>query len=68
MTDEPAERAGIQGYPTGLNRRQLHRAARVVASASTDADDCATLLATLGLHPADGLSQAPSRVGTAAAT
>jgi hypothetical protein len=33
----------------------------VVASASTDAEDCALLLAVLGIHPADGLSIAAER-------
>ncbi len=56
MTDEPTERAGIEGFPTGLSWLQQHRVARVVASASIDAADCALLLAVLGIHPADGLS------------
>jgi hypothetical protein len=68
MTDEPAERAGIEGFPTGLSWHQQHRVARVVASAATDAADCALLLAALGIHPADGLSPASSRVGAAVAT
>jgi hypothetical protein len=55
MTDEPAARGGIEGYPTGLSWYQHHRVARVVASASTDAEDCAQLLSALGVHPADGL-------------
>jgi lysophospholipid acyltransferase (LPLAT)-like uncharacterized protein len=37
----------------GLSRHQQHQAARVVASASVDAEDCAQLLAALGLDPAD---------------
>ena len=36
----------------GLTWEQEHRAARVVASASVDAQDCAMLLAVLGLDPA----------------
>jgi hypothetical protein len=55
MTNEPAARGGIEGYPTGLSWHQHHRVARVVASASADATDCAELLAALGIHPADGL-------------
>lgn len=35
-----------------LTWEQEHRAARVVASASVDAADCAMLLAVLGLNPA----------------
>jgi len=54
--EEPTARGGIEGYPTGLTWNQHHRAARLVASASTDAVDCAQLLAALGIHPADGLS------------
>jgi hypothetical protein len=55
VTDEPTARGGIEGFPTGLTWQQHHRVARVVASASTDAMDCALLLAALGIHPADGL-------------
>jgi hypothetical protein len=55
VTDEPMARGGIEGFPTGLSWYQHHRVARVVASASTDATDCALLLAALGIHPADGL-------------
>jgi hypothetical protein len=55
VTDEPTARGGIEGFPTGLTWYQHHRVARVVASASTDATDCALLLDALGIHPADGL-------------
>jgi hypothetical protein len=55
MTDEQTARGGIEGYPTGLSWYQHHRVARVVASASSDATDCALLLAALGVHPGDGL-------------
>jgi len=55
MINEPTARGEIEGYPTGLSWYQHHRVARVVASASTDATDCALLLAALGIHPADGL-------------
>ena len=58
MADEPTDRAGIEGFPTGLSWLQQHWVARVVASASNDAADCALLLAVLGIHPADGLSVA----------
>lgn len=44
-----------QPDPFALSREQRRRGARVVASAADDADDCATLLAILGLDPADGL-------------
>jgi hypothetical protein len=37
--------------PFGLSSDQEYRAARVVASASTDATDCAMLLAALGIRP-----------------
>ncbi len=37
--------------PFQLSADQERLAARVVASASTDATDCAQLLAALGLHP-----------------
>jgi hypothetical protein len=60
VTDEPIARGGIEGFPTGLNWYQHHRVARVVASASSDATDCALLLAALGIHPADGLRVASS--------
>ena len=42
--------------PFALSREQRRRGARVVASAADDAGDCATLLAVLGLDPADGLA------------
>jgi hypothetical protein len=40
----------IDENPFGLTSDQEYQAARVVASASTDATDCAMLLATLGLR------------------
>jgi hypothetical protein len=42
--------------PFGLSSDQEYRAARVVASASTDATDCAMLLAALGLRAAVSLA------------
>ncbi|MEV6828214.1 hypothetical protein [Amycolatopsis sp. NPDC051102] len=42
--------------PFALSREQRRRGARVVASATDDAEDCAALLAILGLDPADGLT------------
>ncbi len=42
--------------PFALSREQRRRGARMVASAADDAGDCATLLAILGLNPADGLT------------
>ena len=65
MTNEPAPRGGIEGFPTGLSWYQHHRAARVVASASTDATDCALLLAVLGIHPGDGLPVPPPATSVA---
>jgi hypothetical protein len=66
MTDESTARGEIEGFPTGLSWDQHHRVARVVASASTDAEDCALLLAALGVHPADGLpAQAAPLASTA---
>jgi len=38
---------------TGLSRHQEYRVARLVASASADAADCAQLLAALGIRPVD---------------
>ncbi|WP_284741355.1 hypothetical protein [Amycolatopsis sp. RTGN1] len=40
--------------PFALTREQRHQAVRVVASGSHDADDCALLLAVLGLAAAEG--------------
>jgi hypothetical protein len=48
---------GLPEDPTeafALTGEQRHQAVRVVASASHDADDCALLLAVLGLTPAEG--------------
>jgi hypothetical protein len=42
--------------PFGLSSDQEYRAARVVASASNDATDCAMLLAALGIDPAARLA------------
>jgi hypothetical protein len=41
-----------------LTRDQRYHGARVVASAANDADDCALLLAVLGLEPGDGIAAA----------
>jgi hypothetical protein len=41
---------------TGLTPDQRYHGARVVASAATDARDCASLLAALGLEAADGVA------------
>lgn len=46
-------RGEASGEIFGLTRHEEYRAARLVASASTDAADCALLLAALGIHPAD---------------
>jgi len=42
--------------PFPLTSDQRYYAARVVASAATDAADCALLLAVLGLDPAAGFA------------
>ncbi|SFW86995.1 hypothetical protein [Amycolatopsis australiensis] len=42
-----------------LTRDQRYHGARVVASAANDAEDCALLLAVLGLEPADGMAEPP---------
>ena len=52
-----------------LTGEQRHQAVRLVASASHDAEDCALLLAVLGLTPAegrppaDGAAPGPARAG-----
>jgi hypothetical protein len=58
----PMRRAAPRPLPeTGyeLTRDQRYHGARVVASAAIDAEDCALLLAALGLEPADGIASAP---------
>lgn len=55
MTGERSPRWDVPGEIFGLSWQQEYRAARLVASASTDAADCALLLAALGIHPVDGL-------------
>jgi hypothetical protein len=50
MTGEPRFRESIEN-PFGLSPDQERRAARVVASASTDVTDCTMLLDVLGLRP-----------------
>ncbi|WIX85215.1 hypothetical protein [Amycolatopsis sp. DG1A-15b] len=42
-----------------LTPEQRYHGARAVASAANDADDCALLLAVLGLEPADGIADPP---------
>ncbi|MEV6877348.1 hypothetical protein [Amycolatopsis sp. NPDC051128] len=52
--------------PFALSPEQRRRGARMVASSADDAADCAALLATLGLNPADGLTAPdgePTRAG-----
>ncbi|MEV4049756.1 hypothetical protein AB0J55_01110 [Amycolatopsis sp. NPDC049688] len=49
--------------PVALTRDQRFRGARLVASAANDAEDCALLLAVLGLEPADGLPGTPPPPG-----
>jgi hypothetical protein len=43
--------------PVELTRAQRYHGARLVASAAKDADDCALLLAALGLTAADGVAE-----------
>lgn len=50
MTGKPRHGERIEN-PFPLSSDQEHRATLVVASASTDAEDCALLLAILGLRP-----------------
>jgi len=50
VTVDPRSRESIDN-PFGLSLDQEYQAVRVVASASTDATDCALLLAVLGLRP-----------------
>ncbi|MEV6823753.1 hypothetical protein [Amycolatopsis sp. NPDC051102] len=40
-----------------LTRDQRYHGARAVASAAIDAEDCALLLAVLGLEPVDGIAE-----------
>lgn len=51
MTGKPRHGEHIEN-PFTLSSDQKRRATLVVASASTDATDCALLLAVLGLRPA----------------
>lgn len=44
---------------------QRYRAARAVASAASDANDCANLLAALGLAPDEGVDVPQQRQSTA---
>ncbi|HEY3471561.1 MAG TPA: hypothetical protein VGL47_40955 [Amycolatopsis sp.] len=48
----PPEETGAMA----LTPEQRYRGARLVASAASDAEDCASLLAALGLEAADGVS------------
>lgn len=50
MTVKPRSRESVDN-PFELSSDQQYRAARVVASESTDATDCAMLLSVLGLRP-----------------
>lgn len=53
---EPGETAD----DSAMIAEQRRRAVRAIASAATDADDCALLLDALGLRPAEGLAAVPS--------
>ncbi|OXM66226.1 hypothetical protein [Amycolatopsis vastitatis] len=48
--------------PVELTRAQRYHGARLVASAAKDAEDCALLLAALGLTAADGVAETPAAV------
>ena len=48
-----SRREDVSGETFGLTWHQQYQAARLVASASTDAAACALLLSALGIHPAD---------------
>lgn len=67
MWSTKARRVGVgasdvedRGYGVGaaaaLEASERRRAVRAVASMSTDAEDCARLLAQLGLEPSEGVS------------
>ncbi|HEY7594483.1 MAG TPA: hypothetical protein VH969_15140 [Actinophytocola sp.] len=53
MTRERSSHPDLVDEVSGLSWHQEYRAARLVASSSADAADCAQLLAALGIHPAD---------------
>lgn len=53
MTRERPSHPDLVDAASGLSWHQEYRAARLVASSSADAADCAQLLAALGIHPAD---------------
>ena len=53
MTRERSNHLDVVDEVTGLSRHQEYRVARLVASASADAADCAQLLAALGIRPVD---------------
>ncbi|MEV7098309.1 hypothetical protein AB0M80_36270 [Amycolatopsis sp. NPDC051045] len=55
-TAPPIEETGFE-----LTAEQRYHGARMVASAANDAEDCALLLAVLGLEPADGIAAPPPR-------
>ena len=57
MARERSARSEIVDEVSGLSCDQEYRAARLVASVSADAADCAQLLAVLGIRPADGLTR-----------
>ena len=56
------------GAATGNAARERRDAVRQVASMSRDADDCARLLAVLGLSPAEGLAVERSRPASGSTT
>ena len=45
---------------SALVAEQRRRAVRAIASAATDAEDCALLLDALGLRPSEGMASVPS--------
>ncbi|OOC00514.1 hypothetical protein B0293_42685 [Amycolatopsis azurea DSM 43854] len=56
MTTRPVRSLdGVRPESYDMSHDQRCRGARLVASAAKDVEDCALLLAMLGLDPADGL-------------
>jgi len=48
---------GVTVDPYEVSHDQRYRGVRLVASVAKDVEDCALLLAILGLDPADGLER-----------
>lgn len=52
--------SGPDSDESALVAEQRRRAVRAIASAASDADDCALLLEALGLRPSEGVTHVPS--------